>query len=131
MTRGVIVPELEPMIGLRINATPAALDAAVWPPGARVMRLAPDDVFLIGDGDFELEDPHAIVDHEAGFSGTWLQVGEMAGWLEKNAMWRLAEPGRLAQGMAAHLPIKTMVEGDQVLVLTATVVAHELAERLP
>jgi hypothetical protein len=127
----VIVPELEPMIGRRINAAPTALDTAVWPSGARVLRLAPDDVFVIGEGEIELDDRHAIVDHEAGFSGTWVPLEEMSAWLEKHAIWRLADPGHLAQGMAAHLPIKTIVEGDQVLVVTATVVAHELAERLP
>ena len=130
MTREVNVLEFEPIVGRRITATPDALDSAAWPPDTRVVRIAPDDVFLIGEGEVVLVDDHAIIDHEAGFSGAWVPISAMNEWLERFSIWSLAPEGELAQGMAAHLPIKTIVDGDQVLVLIASVIAHELQERL-
>ncbi|MEQ1699736.1 MAG: hypothetical protein ABMA25_06480 [Ilumatobacteraceae bacterium] len=38
----------EPLAGWRIIADPAALDAAPWPAGAQVVRISPDDAFVIG-----------------------------------------------------------------------------------
>ena len=125
------MPVLEPIIGRRINAMPVALDQATWPAGSQVVRIAPDDVFLIGEGEIELADPHAIVDHEAGFSGLWLARDKVEGWLHNNAIWTLGADGEVAQGMAAHLPIKAVPDGERVLILIASVVAHELEERLP
>ncbi len=124
------MPGLETVVGRRINALPAALDAANWPAGARVVRIAPDDVFLIGDGPLELSDRHAIVDHEAGFSGVWITRPDAADWLERNAVWGLAPDGEVAQGMAAGLPVKMLADGQEVLVLVASVLADDLEERL-
>ena len=126
---------LEPLSGLRVVADPVALDAASWV-GADVivLRLAPDDALAIGATTVDLADPHAIVELEAGFSGAWLALDDVAGHVE----WPLpAERPALAQGAVAGVPAKVFLPdgagarhvGD-VLLLTATAYADELTERL-
>ncbi|NNC42912.1 MAG: hypothetical protein HKO03_06715 [Acidimicrobiia bacterium] len=123
------MPELETITGRRIIALPAVLDAVVWPEDALVARLAPDDVFLIGAGDLDVADAHAIIDEETGFSGIWLERSVAADWCERNATWGPVPDG-LAQGMAAGLPVKALTVGDRVLLLVASVLAKDLEERL-
>ena len=63
------MPALEPVDGLRVVATPAALDAARWSgDGVDVLRIAPDEAFAIGATGVEVDDPDAIVEAEAGFA---------------------------------------------------------------
>ncbi|NND13362.1 MAG: hypothetical protein HKO10_05305 [Acidimicrobiia bacterium] len=123
------MPELETITGRRIIALPAVLDAVMWPEDALVARLAPDDVFLIGAGDLDVADEHAIIDEETGFSGIWLERRAAADWCERNATWGPVPDG-LAQGMAAGLPVKALTVGDRVLLLVASVLAKDLEERL-
>ena len=51
-----------PLVGWRIIADSAALDSAPWPAGSQVVRISPDDVFLIGAPEPAIPgDVHAIV----------------------------------------------------------------------
>lgn len=123
------MPGLETIAGHRIIALPVALDTAQWPQDAHVVRIAPDDAFVIGPGVSEISDEHAIVEGETGFSGMWLEMDDARDWLERNATWAPASEG-LAQGMAAGLPVKALTVGDRVLLMVASVLASDLEERL-
>ena len=119
------------MHGRRVVASATALDAAQWPDGALVLRLAPDDVFVIGPGDLAVDDEHAIVCDEAGWSGVWLPVDVFEAHAQSHIHWSIAEHRpAFAQGLMAQIPVKLWLENERVLVLTATVSRHELAERL-
>jgi hypothetical protein len=123
------VRALEPLPGLRVVADPAALDAARWHGGTvTVLRSAPDDAFAIGADAVEVGDEHAIIESEAGFSGTWLDIDDVAHHLE----WSLPdERPALAQGSIAGVPAKLWLPDDgPALLLTATAYALELAGRL-
>jgi hypothetical protein len=122
---------LEPLPGLRVVADPVALDGAIWAgPDVIVLRLAPDDALAIGATGVDLADPHAIVEPDAGFSGAWLALDDVARHIE----WPLpSERPALAQGAVAGVPAKVFLPdgtaGD-VLLLTATAYARELMDRL-
>jgi hypothetical protein len=123
------VPALEPLRGLRVVADPAALDAARWQgTDITVLRFAPDDAFAIGADAVDIDDEHAIVEPEVGFSGGWLSVDSV----ERHIEWPLpAERPALAQGFVATVPAKVWLPDDGVvLLLTAAAYADELAGRL-
>lgn len=123
---------LERLEGLRIIANAAALDVADWPDGSRVFRLAPDDVFLLGDGEVHLEDPHAIIELETGFSGMTMEPVAALAWLEATCEWELPrQRPAFAQGAVAGLAVKLWFDEDEVFVMTASAFAAELAERMP
>jgi hypothetical protein len=125
------VRALEPLPGLRVVATPEALDAAQWSEDAIVLRFAPDDAFAIGMSDVALADDDAIVEPERGFVGTWLTRDELVDHVEPHIEWPLpaARPA-LAQGLIAGVPAKLWLEDDRALLLCAAAYAHELTERL-
>ncbi len=126
---------LESLPGLRVVATPEALDGARWSDDTIVLRFAPDDAFAIGapqvDLADELADEDAIVEPETGFVGTWLTPDEVGELVETHIEWPLpaARPA-LAQGLIAGVPAKLWLEVDRALLLCAAAYAHELAERL-
>jgi hypothetical protein len=123
------VRALERRPGLRVVADPVALDTARWRgENVTVLRLAPDDAFAIGADGVEVDDEHAIVEPEAGFSGAWVAAEDVAHHLE----WALPEERpALAQGSIAGVPAKLWLSDDgSVLLLTATAYADELAGRL-
>jgi hypothetical protein len=119
------------MPGLRVVATPEALDAAQWSEDAIVLRFAPDDAFAVGMSDVALADDDAIVEPERGFVGTWLTRDELVDHVEPHIEWPLpaARPA-LAQGLIAGVPAKLWREDDRALLLCAAAYAHELTERL-
>jgi hypothetical protein len=126
---------LEPVRGLRAVADPAALDAARWVgEGVNVLRFAPDDALAIGATGVDLTDAHAIVEPEAAYAAAWLPLDDVARHIE----WPLpAERPALAQGAVAGVPAKVFLpartgagRAGDVLLLTATAYADELAERL-
>ncbi len=120
---------LEPLTGLRVVADPAALDTARWQgDDVTVLRFAPDDAFAIGADGVEVDDEHAIVEPEAGFSGARVSIDDVAHHLE----WALPdERPALAQGSIAGVPAKLwLADDDTVMLLTATAYADELAGRL-
>jgi hypothetical protein len=122
-------PAFEPLSGLRIVAESAALDAAAWGEHITVLRLAPDDAFAIGATAAAVEDQHAIVESEVGFSGAWVAIDTV----RRHVEWALptARPA-LAQGFVATVPARVWLPdgGDRVLLITATAYADELAGRL-
>ena len=127
-----------PLDGWRIIAEPAALDAAPWPEGARVVRISPDDAFVIcpaGEGCTTPTvpgDEHAIVTPEHGFAGATVDAAHVE-WLALHHIeWQL--PGHrpaLAQGQIAGVPAKLVLHADgSALLLVACAARHELEERL-
>jgi hypothetical protein len=123
------VPALELLLGLRVVADPAALDAARWQgDDVTVLRFAPDDAFGLGALGVDVDDEHAIAEAEVGFVGAWLPLADVLPHLE----WS-PPTGRpaLAQGAIAGVPAKLWLAGDgDALLVTAAAYADELAGRL-
>lgn len=124
------MPVLEGVAGVRVVASPAALDAARWTgEDVDVLRLAPDEAFGLGATDVELDDPEAIVEPEAGFVVALLGDADI-GVLEAHVEWPLPTgPGELAQGKVAGVPAK-VVGGRPALLVTSAAYADELGRRL-
>ena len=131
---------LERLTGTRIVSTPEAIDSAFWPRDARVFRLAADEAFV--DAAFDaawIDDPHAIVERETGFSGVWIERSAAIDFLQRECDWELPlrtevagfSPRQFAQGLVAGLPVKALFEDDRVLFIVATPLASDFAERLP
>lgn len=127
-----------PLDGWRVIAEPAALDRAVWPSGATVVRISSDDAFVIapaGDGatvPTVAGDAHAIVTPEHGFAGATLTAGEVELLALHHIEWDLpsARPA-LAQGRIAGVPAKLVLHHDgSALLLVACAARAELEERL-
>lgn len=139
-------PEAVPLHGLRVVASPDAIDAALHgsaaPTGAIVIRIAPDDAFVIGASDVQLSDPHAIVEAESAFVGWWLTAGQVATRVARHAEWAMPTPKagmtQLAQGLVAGIPMKlwftdptdASADGPQVLLVVSRGLAHEAQDRL-
>lgn len=136
------MPELEPLHGLRVVATPESLDSARWVPAdVVVLRFAPDDVFAVGARTVELDDPDAIVEPEAGFVGAWFTTEALRDEVVARIEWPLptARPA-LAQGTIAGVPAKLWLtrgydaEGtdgaDHALLIAQAAYADELRQRL-
>ena len=120
---------LEPLNTVRIVSTAEALDAATWTDGI-VMRTAPDEVLLVDGAAPQLDDPHAIVENDAGWVGTWLTSPESNALFRRTANWVLpVERPTFAQGMASHLPVKLWLESDRVLWVVPRSLAHEFEQR--
>ncbi len=124
----------------RIVATPAAIDAVTWPTGTIALRIADDDVLLIGDDttditditDITVADEHAIISDDAGWSGIWLTSAQAESIALHHIHWPLP-PQRpiLAQGLIAAIPAKVWLGADdKALLLVATVSVDEMQERL-
>jgi len=136
------VPALDRFTATRIVALPGAIDAAVWPEGSLVFRLAPDEVLIApAMNATAVDDPHAIVELETGFSGVWIDHVTAIDLLERECDWQLprmrqwgngsaVDRPSLAQGLVAGLPVKVWFERDRVLFIVASSFAAELAERL-
>jgi len=121
----------ESLRALRVVASPPTLDGLAWPDGVTVLRLAPDDLLVIGKAMAALGDEPAIIEQDAGFVGWWLTAGELADTVLPHVDWPLPMPRpALAQGLVAGVPAKIWLTHDRALLLCATAYAHELAERL-
>jgi hypothetical protein len=121
------------LVGWRIIADPAALDVAPWPSGSHVVRISPDDVFLIGAAEPAVPaDPHAIITTEHGFSGAALSAARTDDIALHHIEWHLPHHRpALAQGQIAGVPAKLVLHADgSAMVLVACAARHELEERL-
>jgi hypothetical protein len=120
----------EPLPALRVVAAPEALDQLVVPDDHPVLRLAPDDLLVIGAASVEVVGENLVVD-EAGFVGWWLTPDEVREQVVPHVDWPLptARPA-LAQGLVAGVPAKLWLAEDRALLLCAAAYAHELEERL-
>jgi hypothetical protein len=123
---------VERLNATRIVATPSAIDKAEWPQEALVFRLAPDEVLVTASVPAGvMDDAHAILERETGFSAVWVDHTEAMDFLERECDWELpGERPAFAQGMVAGLPLKLWFEQDRVLLLVASPYAADLAERL-
>jgi hypothetical protein len=121
----------EPIPALRIVASPTVLDELAPPEGAAALRLASDDLLVIGAASVEVAGEHLIVD-EAGFVGWWLTPDEITASVLPHVDWPIptVRPA-LAQGLVAGVPAKLWLTEDRSLLLCAAAYAHELEERLP
>ena len=120
----------EPLPALRVVAAADVLDQLVAPAEQPLLRLASDDVLLIGAASVEVTGEHLVVD-EAGFVGWWLTPDELREQVVPHVDWPLptARPA-LAQGLVAGVPAKLWLAEDRALLLCAAAYAHELQERL-
>jgi len=131
------VPELLHSLPVtRVVTTAAALDTLIVPDDALVLRTAPDEALVIhaetADPDsITVDDPHAIVVADAGWSGGWIPTAAADTFLDGNCSWaRPTDRPSFAQGMVAHLPVKLWFEADRTLFVLPHVSAHELTHRL-
>ncbi len=125
------MPELEVVVGLRVVATAAALDAARWHgDDVDVLRIAPDEALAIGATAVDIDgDDDAIAEPEAGFAVALLTRAE-ATTLAAHTDWPLpTEPGTLAQGKIAGVPAKLLV-GEPTLLVVQAAHADDLKDRL-
>ncbi len=127
------MPEPKRIPATQIVATPAALDAAVWPQDALALRIAPDEVLVTSAVTAAiLGDQHAIVVPDAGFAGAWIASDEALDFLGRSCEWQLPrERPAFAQGAVAGLPVKLWLEEDRVLFLVPAPYASDLEERMP
>lgn len=127
------MPACEMLTGWRIIADPAALDAAPWPTTAHVVRISPDDAFVIGSVQPSVPaDVHAIITPELGFAGVGLSPAEVAALAAEHIEWPLpAHRPALAQGQIAGVPAKLELHSDgSALLLVACAARHELEDRI-
>lgn len=121
----------EPLTAVRVVADPRALDGLAWPDGAATLRLAPDDVLIIGDARADVGEEHAIVEDETGLVGWWLTIDELTDRVLPHVEWPLpAARPTVVQGLVAGVPAKIWLAEDRALLLCAAAYAHELVERL-
>ena len=121
----------------RIVASPEALDRAVWPQWADVLRLAPDEAIVIHEigADIvtpEVDDPHAIVEIEAGFAEILRDPAELLEAVARHVDWVVpSSRPAFVQGLVAGVPCKLWISLDgSVRLLCSTSHVHELEERL-
>lgn len=121
----------EPLTAVRVVADQRTLDDLAVPDATATLRLAPDDVLVIGAARPSIADEHAIVEGETGLVGWWLTGDELTDLVLPHVEWPLpADRPALAQGLVAGVPAKVWLTGDRALLLCAAAYAHELAERL-
>ena len=120
----------DPHPALRVVASPEALDGLSLPDERPMLRLAPDDLMVIGAASVEVSGDHLVVD-ETGFVGWWLTPEELREQVVPHVDWPLptTRPA-LAQGLVAGVPAKLWLAEDRALLLCAAAYAHELQERL-
>lgn len=128
----------EPMIalaGLRVAATPSALDAARWPDDALTLRLSPDEALVLTAATTldagALDDPHAIVVCDRSWRGWWLPTADALDLIERHADWAPADDRpAFTQGLVAGIPAKLWLGHERALVAVAAPYAATFAARL-
>ena len=116
--------------GLRVVATPEALDHAWFEGDVVVLRIAADEVLAIGAVFAEVPDEHAIVEPETGFVGWGLTAAEFERHVARHVEWTLpTERPALAQGLAAGMPVKLWFDHDRILLVVSRGLAHEAVDR--
>jgi hypothetical protein len=130
------VPALEPVVGVRVVASPASIDGATWIPttGTRVWRTAPDEAFAWQPGagvDVTVDDPDAIIEPEHGFVSATLAEGDVELIGRHVEIPFPTERPALVQGKIAGVPasLGLLPDGGAILVVQAAY-ADELARRL-
>jgi hypothetical protein len=119
----------ERLMGQRVVADPAAIDALVasLPARVTVLRFAPDEAFIVGASATRVDDPHAIIEDEVGFVALAVEREVVARHVE----WALPAAGEVAQGSIAGVPAKlAWLPDGRGWVVTHAAYAAELANRL-
>jgi len=127
------VPALEPLRGWRIVARPEALDALARAGVGTALRLATDDLLLIGPGaPPAVDDGDAIVVPDTGFVAWTLDAAALRSLVEEHVDWQLpADRPTLAQGLVAAVPAKLWLEDDGTArLICLAAYAAELQERV-
>jgi hypothetical protein len=121
----------EQLAALRVVAASEVLDGVTMVDDHPALRLAPDDLLVIGAASVEVAGENLIVD-EAGFVGWWLTADEVREDVLPHVDWPLptSRPA-LAQGLVAGVPAKLWLTEDRSLLLCPAAYAHELQERMP
>jgi hypothetical protein len=120
---------LEPLRGLRVIASPEALDGARWSGHVTLLRFAPDEVLAIDAITVDIDDSDAIVEYETGFVAARLAPEDLE-HLVGHMDWPLpTATGVLAQGKIAGVPAKVLI-GEPPLLVTNAAYADELLSRL-
>jgi hypothetical protein len=122
----------EPLNGWRVVATPAALDALASTTAATILRIAPDEALVTSHNAPLVDDPHAIVEPERAFLGTWIETAEFDRDIRPHLEWPVPDTRPwLGQGLVAGVPVKLYFETDgQVLIVVSRGLAHELMARV-
>lgn len=123
----------ETVQGVRVVARAQAIEEllAGLADAVTALRIAPDDVFLIGyPGVPACSDPDAIVETDRGFSGSWFTVEEFENVIRAHMEWPMPPHGTLGQGLIAGVPAKVHINNAAVLVVCPTAFVHELEGRL-
>ena len=134
MTKRELERVVEPIPGIRIVATPDALDTLQPPSGVDLvdMRLAPDELLRLGTTDApRVADDHAIVFVDHGWAGAWLPTPALVAFLEAGADWPVPPSfPAFCQGMSAHIAVKCWLAEPHSLIVVPLSVASDLAGRL-
>jgi hypothetical protein len=125
---------------MRVVASPEAIDRAVWHdegPGADqfeplVVRFGPDDVFAIGATGVDVDDPHAIVEHEVGYVAVMFPADEFVDIVVPHLEWPAPmERPAFAQGAIAGVPAKLYLDSTgAAIVLVLASYLDDLLGRL-
>jgi len=123
----------EPLRGWRVVARPDALDTLERAGVGAALRLAPDDLLLLGPGaPPPVDDDDAIVVPDAGFVSWTLDADALDALMVGHVEWEM--PSRrpaLAQGLVAAVPAKLWLEEDGTArLICLAAYADELAERV-
>jgi glycine cleavage system aminomethyltransferase T len=126
------IGRFETLEATRIVASPAALDSATWPAETLALRVAQDELLVTGDfAALVIDDTHAIIEPEKGFSAAWMAHDEALEALSRTCAWQPpTERPAFAQGSVADIPVKLWFESDRVLLIVPTPYAAELEDRL-
>ena len=127
------MPAPEPLRGWRVVARPEALDALERAGLGTALRLAPDDLLLIGPGAAPaVDDGDAIVVPDAGFVAWSLDGAALRSVMDEHVDWELpsGHPA-LAQGLVAAVPAKLwLAEDGTAWLVCLAAYADELQERV-
>lgn len=121
--------EREALVATRLVARPDAIDGASWPDHALALRLARDEVLMIGSGAPRVSDEHAIVLEDTGWVGFRVPAPNAAVFMEQECAWPLPVEG-FAQGMVAGIATKVWVGRTEVRFVVPAVLADDFEERL-
>jgi hypothetical protein len=127
------VPAPEPLRGWRLVARPEALDALERAGLGTALRLATDDLLLIGPGACPaVDDSDAIVVPDTGFVAWTLDAAALRSLVDEHVDWDLpAGRPALAQGLVAAVPAKLwLAEDGSARLVCLAAYAAELQERV-
>ncbi len=125
---------------LRVVASAAALDAALWIDERGigddfeplVLRCAPDETLAVGAVRVEVSDADAIVEPDGGFTALLFDAGEFSERVAGHVEWKLpTERPAFAQGAVAGVPAKLYLDPNgAATIVVATAYLDEITRRL-